>query len=138
MTRRNLAYAFAAVVVVLAGLNIRSEMRKPASEDFGRLYGRELKRAPVVETVAVTEREVAPVDEAVSADPFSLDAAAREQYLGRPTLTPEPVINSDAGFTQASVAGSESAVRIVGGPEGVTLVQEERRAPVLSGGFGRE
>lgn len=138
LTRRNFAYAFAIVVAILAGLNIRSEMRKPADEGFGRLYSGELKKAPVVETVAITERNVAPIDEAASADPFSLDAAAREQYLGRPTLTPEPVINPDGVFaTQASVS-SESAVRIVGGPEGVTLIQENRRAPVLSGGFGRE
>ena len=38
---------------------------------------------------------------------------------------------------EASVASGETRVAIVGGTEGVQIVTRQRRAPVLSGGFGR-
>jgi hypothetical protein len=138
VTLRNFGIAAVIVLLIIAGFNIRSEMRDTTGdEDFGRLYGREMKKAPAVTTVPVTERIVAPVDESASADPFSLDAAAREQYLGSPSLTPEPVINADAATATIPRGESESRVRIVGGPEGVELVQEERHKPQLGGGFGK-
>jgi hypothetical protein len=138
VTLRNFGIATVVVLLIIAGFNIRSEMRDTTGdEDFGRLYGREMKKAPAVTTVPVTERVVAPVDESASADPFSLDAAAREQYLGSPSLTPEPVINADAATATIPRGESESRVRIVGGPEGVELVQEERHKPQLGGGFGK-
>ena len=141
LTLRNLRYALLALVVILAGLTIRSEMRDSTGEDFGRLYQGELKKAPVTEPVVVTERELTPVNEAASADPFSLEAAAREQYLGRASLTPEPVIEPSGdmiGLAAPVTPATTARVRIVGGPDGVSLVQDERRAPVLAGGFGRK
>lgn len=138
VTLRNFGIATVLVLLIIAGLNIRSEMRDTTGdEDFGRLYGREMKKAPVVTPVPVTERVVAPVDESASADPFSLEAAAREQYLGSPSLTPEPVISADAASATIPAVDSESRVRIVGGPEGVGLVQEDRQKPQLGGGFGK-
>ncbi|HEU4522305.1 MAG TPA: hypothetical protein VFT12_09900 [Thermoanaerobaculia bacterium] len=141
LTLRNFGAALIVLVVVVAGLNIRSEMRDSTGEDFGRLYQGELKKAPVVEPSPIVEREVVSVDEAASADPFSIASAAREQYLGSTSLTPEPVIRADASavsFTPVSSDSRDSRVRIVGGPDGVELVREERKAPVLGGGFGRE
>lgn len=137
MTLRNLGFLALAILMVVAAINIGSEMRDTTGDDYGRLYGRAIKKTPAVEPLVVTERTVAPVDEARSADPFSLDSAAREQYLGSPTLTPEPVIRSDAGaLTPAAPAGG-SKVRIEGGPDGVGLVEEAApRAPQLGGGFG--
>ena len=138
MTLRNFGIAAVVVVLIIAGLNIRSEMRDTTGdEDFGRLYGREIKKAPAVTPVPVTERVVAPVDESPSADPFSLDAAAREQYLGTPSLTPEPVITTNPVVPVIPQGESETRVRIVGGPEGVELVKEERHRPQLGGGFGQ-
>lgn len=138
VTLRNFGIAAVVVLLIIAALNIRSEMRDTTGdEDFGRLYGREMKKTPEVEPVPVTERAIAPVDESASGDPFSLDAAAREQYLGSPSLTPEPVINADPGAATIPRGESESRVRIVGGPDGVELVQEERQKPQLGGGFGK-
>ena len=36
------------------------------------------------------------------------------------------------------MATGETDVVIVGGPEGVKIVQRERRQPTLTGGFGRQ
>jgi hypothetical protein len=140
VTLRNFGFFTLAVLIVIALLNIRSEMRDATGEDYGRLYGREIKKAPPVEAIPVTERAVAPVDEGHSADPFSLEAAKREQYLGSPTLTPEPVISADTmGWGSTAPRPDAANVRIVGGAEGVELVQEEAaRTPKLSGGFGRK
>ncbi|HET7706994.1 MAG TPA: hypothetical protein VFM36_12985 [Thermoanaerobaculia bacterium] len=138
VTLRNFGIATVVILLIVAVLNIRSEMRDTTGdEDFGRLYGREMKKAPPVTPAPITERPVvAPVDESASADPFSLESAAREQYLGTPTLTPEPVTTATMTTTIAPT-GSEADVRIVGGPEGVGLIQEERKKPQLGGGFGR-
>lgn len=142
LTLRNVRNAFLVLLVIVAGMNIRSEMREPKDDDFGRLYERELSKAPVVEAEVVTDRNIAPVDEAASADPFSLESAAREQYLGRPTFEPVPLLEPApivrAGDPASRDGAADSRVKIVGGPEGVELVQESRRAPVLGGGFGRE
>lgn len=138
VTLRNFGIATVVILLIVAVLNIRSEMRdSTGDEDFGRLYGREMKKAPPVTPAPITERSVvAPVDESASADPFSLDAASREQYLGSTSLTPEPVTTATTTTTIAPT-GSDSDVRIVGGPEGIGLIQEERRKPQLGGGFGR-
>lgn len=138
LTLRNFGYVALGVVLLLAVLNIRSEMRDVSGEEFGRLYGREIKKAPAPEPVVVTEASVAPVDEATSADPFSLDAARREQYLGSPTLEPVPLLEPSAAEQTALTTAQASDLKIVGGPDGVAIVAEERREPVLSGGFGRQ
>ena len=64
VTLRNFGIAAVIVLLIIAGFNIRSEMRDTTGDDdFGRLYGREMKKTPPVTTVPVTERVVAPVDE---------------------------------------------------------------------------
>ena len=139
LTLRNVRNAVLVLLVVVAGMNIRSEMRDTTGDDFGRLYERELAKAPVVEPAPVAEADVLPVDEAASADPFSLEAAAREQYLraaiGAPVSSPAP---SSAVVTFAGENTGAPKLKIVGGPDGVSVVEERRRAPVLGGGFGRE
>ena len=139
LTLKNIGISTLAVLAVLAVFNIRSEMRNTTSdEEFGRLYGREMKKAPAPTPSPVVGAQVAPVDEAAGADPFHLDAARREQMLGTPTLEPvpllEPTATADAIVPRPS---QQSDVTIVGGPEGVALLQNERARPVLGGGFGR-
>ena len=140
LTLRNTGFAALALAIVIAGFNIRSEMRGSSSDEFGRLYGREMKKAPSPEAAVVTEAAVAAVDEAASADPFALDAARREQYLGTPTLEPVPLLDPSAVSNDPLIPATSqttSDVRIVGGPEGVTLQHEQGARPVLGGGFGR-
>lgn len=139
VTLRNVRNAFFVGLVIVAALNIRSEMRdSTGSEDYGRLFEQDISKAPQPEATAASAKDVAAVDEAASADPFALDAARREQYLGRPTLEPVPLIEPAPTTASVYSPSQGSAVRIVGGPEGVTLVHEEkRRGPALGGGFGR-
>jgi hypothetical protein len=59
----------------------------------------------------------------------------REQWLHD---NPQPpAYNSAAAAQVVGPSEGDSRVTIVGGPEGVTVVRETRRKPVLSGGFGR-
>lgn len=137
LTLRNLGILTLVALAVLAVFNIRSEMRNTSSgEEFGRLYGREMKKAPNPTPLPVTEAEVAPVDEAAGADPFNLDAARREQMLGTPTLERIPLLEPADAITPPP--SQESGVAIIGGPDGVVLHRDERARPVLGGGFGRE
>ena len=49
----------------------------------------------------------------------------------------QPVVVDIPHRAAAALATGETDIAIVGGPEGVKIVQRERRKPVLSGGFGR-
>ena len=139
LTLRNVRNGFIAALAVVAALNIRSEMRdSTSSEEFGRLYQQDISKAPQPQATAASVMEIAPVDEAASADPFALDAARREQYLGSTPLEAVALIDPVAPTPEIAPADGDS-VRIVGGPEGVTLVREDRkRGPALGGGFGRQ
>ncbi|HVS32827.1 MAG TPA: hypothetical protein VMS98_15390 [Thermoanaerobaculia bacterium] len=144
LTIRNLGIAAAVLLVLFVGISIRSELRgrNVGESGYGRLYGNEV---PVVEDV--TRRPVepvveAPVSEQLSADPFAVDAARREQFLrARP---PEPVTASvtDPAYAPSPAPilgrqGSDERVVITGGPEGVGVVVVERERPELGGGFGK-
>jgi hypothetical protein len=80
-----------------------------------------------------------PLGEAQSADPMLVGAMNREQWLSG--ATEEPVLVEEIGtsppMARPTGASDESRLVIVGGPEGVEVVQQTRRRPVLSGGFGR-
>jgi hypothetical protein len=89
-------------------------------------------------------RETPAVDEQYGADPMLLEPAARAQYLGDTRI--EPVYPDGAPAAAGMITTSEtvaplekSRAVIVGGPEGVSVVEEQKRAlPKLGGGFGRE
>lgn len=128
--------------MVFTIITIRSEMRSTPTDEFGRVYGKQLNKLPEVTPKPMpVVAEAAPVPEAPSADPFALDAAAREQYLGDTRL--EPVTDSasaplQSGVLVPSTGTAQSGIRVEGGPGGVTIVREqEKTAPVLGGGFGR-
>ena len=137
LTLRNAAFAFVALVVVFAGITIRSEMEPENRDTLGDLVRRQM---PEVETKPVeVVHEAAPeVVDQTAADPMLVAPAAREQWLrdgSTTTITPEPAI---APVMAADLrAGTESRVAIVGGPQGVAVVQQQKRRPTLKGGFGR-
>ena len=136
LTLRNFRNALLVALATLAVLNIRSEMRDTTGGEYGRLYGRGIESVPEVEARGAAP--AAAVDEAASADPFSVDAARREQYLGNASLEPVPLLDPAVDTTAYTRRPSDSGVSIVGGPEGVAIVTEEaRHAPALGGGFGR-
>jgi hypothetical protein len=139
LTLRNAGIAFAALVVLFIGISIRSEMQPRHADSFGRLLEREL---PKVETKPMEVVEEAPpaVDDHTAADPMLVAPAAREQWLYDSSAT-----------TSASIATIEpvgapitlsprtkgSRIAIVGGPEGVSVVEQKRQRQTLRGGFGR-
>jgi len=142
LTLKNFGWAMLVFGVLIVGVNIASELRGTRA-DYGRLFQREIpdpivqKKAPVE---VVTEEQPAPVPDQTHADPMLLQPQAREQWLHDTPLAPAAAIQPipiEAERAEAAVASGETRVAIVGGTEGVTVVKNERRKPVLSGGFGR-
>lgn len=139
LTLRNFRNVALALVVVFAAIQIRSELRGYDGREFGRLYQGDL---PKVEQKPVeVVHEAAPsIDEQTHADPMLLQPMAREQWLhGDPAVTTAgvPMSLETAERAVESVQSGETRVAIVGGSEGVAIVQQQRRKPVLTGGFGR-
>jgi hypothetical protein len=137
LTVRNFGYALIAALVLFLGITIRSEMRGIRPATFGRLVESGL---PQVEqkthAVEVVRESPTVATEQTHADPTLMDPMAREQWL-RDQTTAGPVAVDLPHRAAAALASGETDVAIVGGPEGVKIVQRERRKPVLSGGFGR-
>lgn len=137
LTVRNVFFTSVAVVVAFAAISLRSEMEPKNRESFGDLVRRQMPEVEAKPVEVVREASPAVADE-TAADPMLVAPAAREQWLhdsATTTITPEPAI---APVMAADVrGGAESRVAIVGGPEGVAIVQQRQRRPTLKGGFGR-
>ena len=135
LTKKTVLSTIGVAVVIFLAITIRSEMRGSNEGNYGRLYEKQVKKLQPVEPQAMpVVTEAPPVAEGASADPFSLDAAAREQYLGDTRLTPAPATASALGYG----GEPQSSLRVEGGPDGVTVTNTEPRPqPVLGGGFGR-
>ena len=133
LTLRNFGWSLLAAMILFLGITIRSEMRGTGPSNYGRLVEREL---PQVEQKPVEVVREAPIaTEQTHADPTLIEPMAREQWLRAQDT--QPVVVDIPHRAAAAVATGETDVAIVGGPEGVKIVQREKRKPVLSGGFGR-
>ncbi len=135
LTLKNFGYAALAAGVIFVGISIRSEMRGTGPANYGRLVAREIPPVEQKAVEVVTETPTVDQDQ-THADPMLLQTAAREQWLQAQTTTPVAVDIPQRAA--ASMASGETDVVIVGGPEGVKIVQRERRKPTLTGGFGRQ
>ena len=139
LTLRNAAISFAVLVMVFIGISVRSEMEPEHRDAFGRLLQRELPDVDSKPVEVVTE--AVPVDDHTAADPMLVAPAAREQWLHDSSNTAsavgaiEPIAAPPITLSRAREAGT--GVAIVGGPEGVTVVEQKRKQPLLTGGFGR-
>ena len=135
LTIRNFGYSLIAALVLFLGITIRSEMRGTGPSSYGRLLEREL---PQIEQKPVEVVREAPTvaTEQTHADPTLIEPMTREQWL-RANTAATPVSVDFSQRAVAAVASGQTEVAIVGGPEGVQVVQRERRKPVLAGGFGR-
>ena len=135
MTLKNFAIFTGVLLVAFVAISTYSEMRSFAPGDYGRLFGREVPPPVEPKPVEVVHEAPPPVDDTTHADPMLVEPMERAQWLvDDPTATTTmttPVVVSSAS------ARGDADVTIVGGTEGVTIVQRERRKPVLSGGFGR-
>jgi hypothetical protein len=135
LTLKNFGWATLAFVILFAGISIRSELRGTKA-DYGRLFERQIDVPVEQRPVEIVREETpAPVPDATHADPLLVEPMARAQWLYGDPLAPQTV--HPPARAEASVAAGQTRVAIVGGAEGVTIVQRERRKPVLSGGFGR-
>ncbi len=138
VTLKNFRNVLLVAVAIFAVISIRSELRAPRTGDFGRILSREVAG----NDVQVKQREVVieapPVNDAVSADPLSLQGAAREQFLQ--AEPPQPVTMTSAAATQTAELrrSQHTRIQIVGDSSGVEVVQADRAKPVLGGGFGRK
>jgi hypothetical protein len=146
LTTRNVLGTFGIAILAFAAITIRSEMQHP-SGTYGRLFGEQVQvAAPAPQPVAVVTE--GPVPDQTAADPMLVSAGAREQILGvnpqpaaapapAPTYAPEP-----APIAPASVAangdGEHARVAIVGGADGVKLVQQDGKRPLLGGGIFKQ
>lgn len=142
MTLRNFRYALLAGLVIFTAITISSELRGFRSGDYGRLYRREISKVPeaaVRPPEIVTEAE--PVDDQISADPFALQAAAREQYLldeRAAALATVPPASVGTITPMRTTSMQRGRIHIVQGADGVVVAQETpTETPKLRGGFMR-
>jgi len=147
LTLRN-AGKVALGLIVLAGLlALVGHFRKPASGDYGRLFGSRVAQPDLPKTRPVdviTEQPSPAVTDQTAPDPMLVAPAAREQeVLG---VTPAPAPASAMPVAPAAAAsgtpllqGGSEHVGIVGGSGGVAIVKSKTEAaPKLRGGFGRQ
>ena len=136
LTLKNFAIAAVAAGVLFVGISIRSEMRGTGPAHYGRLVEREMPQVEQRRPVEVVAEAPTVDQEQTHADPMLVQAAARGQWLRDQSTT--PVVVDVPPRAAAAMATGATDVVIVGGPEGVKIVQRERRKPTLTGGFGRQ
>jgi hypothetical protein len=134
LTLKNLAIAAAVMVVSFVAISIRSEMRGSGPANYGRLVERQMPKVVEQKQLEVVHEAQVVDQELTHADPMAIQPMIREQYLH--AQTPAPAVDLPQR-TEASLVSGETDVAVVGGPEGVQVVQRERRRPLLKGGFGR-
>jgi hypothetical protein len=135
VTLKNFGIAAIVAALLFIGITIRSEMRGTGAANYGGIVEREMPQVEQKPVEVVREAQVVDTEQ-THADPLLIRPAAREQWLHADTPDPAPVAIPHRAAT--AMATGETDVVVVGGPEGVKVVQKERRRPVLSGGFGRQ
>ena len=138
VTLKNFGWATLAGGVIFVGISIYSEMRTTGPANYGRLVQREISAVVEQKPVEVVTETPSVDQEQTHADPMLVQAAAREQWLRAQETAPGvvPAVVDIPPRAAAAMATGETDVVIVGGPEGVKIVQRERRKP-LSARFGR-
>jgi hypothetical protein len=128
LTLKNIGVTLFALTVLFIAISIRSEMRGRAPGQFGRLFQSEVP--------AVEQKPVEVVREAPPSEPVAETPPAAQTFVIEPVDTPLPATTAPA---VQPIRSSAAEVAIVGGPDGVAVVQKETRPrPQLSGGFGRQ
>jgi hypothetical protein len=135
VTLKNFRNVAIFAVVIFLSVTVYSELRGPKAGEYGRLYTSELPPRVEPKPIEVVQ-EATSIDDQTHADPTLVQPMARAQWLDGETAGTTAAITPAPVQVHASVSQSGD-VTIVGGPEGVSVVRESRRRPVLSGGFGR-
>ena len=126
VTLRNFGWLSLAMLIAFAAISIRSELRGRHMHDYGRLVDHQINTDVERKPVEVVE-ENAPVAPQTPTEPMIVVPA------GGVMQQPPPVYSSQV----VPPVRGDSGVAIVGGPEGVTVVQKTPKRPLLRGGFGR-
>ena len=122
LTLKNFAYVAVAVIMFFAGLTLQSDFRhKDKSEDYGRLFGKQVQTQVTVEEKK-PDVVAAPIEDQTSADPLLVSAQRREQWL---SVEPAP--------TTTTATTTTAAPGVV-----VTRENPEPSQPLLSGGIFRQ
>jgi len=137
ITLRNFAWFVLASVLVLAAINVMSELRAPHANDYGRILNKQIVASPEPSTTQTAE--VAPVEEGASVGSENLV----DQPMDPPVVTQQPRLDAAAWQTRASAAplepvtttrASGDKVAIVGDESGVAVVTPKHK---LRGGWFR-
>lgn len=143
LTLKNFRNVTIVLVAAFLIVTIHGEMAGLKPGEHGRLYHKELPEAPKAQPVEIVREETPHVPDADSADPTLLEPMSRAQWLDdefhnaeAQTATTTEAAAITAPVMQAGVEG-DARIAIVGGAEGIAVVKESRRRPVLRGGFGR-
>jgi|GEM_PF-1281311 len=142
VTLRNFGWLAIALCVVFAAITIRSEMRGRHMHDYGRLYGRQMTRdaAKKAEPVDVVKEATPPPSIADQTPAMAPAMSSPVMSMDDTMLVPVEPPQQQATIIAPSVASRahDSRVAIVGGAEGVAIVQKTEKRPLLKGGFGRQ
>lgn len=135
LTLKNFRNAIFVVLALFAGITIEANLRdRKPHEDYGRLMSPRISSAEALpKQPQITPSET--IDDQNAADPTLVQPAIRSQIL-RDDPPPAPPQTATAPTSPTPVVPGNSAPTIVGGPDGVTIVQSQMRQPVLHGGFG--
>jgi hypothetical protein len=135
LTLKNFGIFVGAAIVLFALITIRSEMRGTGPGNYGRLIERELPAKPEPQKALEVVTEAPVTQEATHADPMLAAPMAREQWLHADTASAVTAV--PMAVSAPPVRDGDAKYAIVGGPEGVAVVQQPKRKPPLAGGFGR-
>jgi hypothetical protein len=139
LTLRNFWKAMLVMIVIFAGITIEANLRKSKTSEYGRLYGKRVEQTPAVARKPDIVQE-GQINDANAADPTLVVAQARAQILTGEADNPLTSTATPPAPAPGAMIGHDNAGRlvVVGGPEGVKLVQQNNAKPVLGGGFGRQ
>lgn len=126
VTLRNFAWVTLAMLLGFAAISLRSELRGRHMHDYGRLVDHQIDQTIERKPVAVVEESAPPPQAQASSEAMVVVP------VDAPPAQPAPVLSSQI-VPPAPVRGDR--VSVVGGPEGVTIVQHTGHR--LRGGFGR-
>jgi len=126
VTLRNFGWLTIVMLIAFCAITVRSELRGRNSRDYGRLLDRQITvdapQPKPVETVSEAEPPIADHTPAMTLMP--VEPAPQQQTMIPVAVSPQ-------------YRAGDSRVAIVGGSDGVAIVQQTQRKPLLKGGFGR-
>lgn len=131
VTLRNFAWLTLASVLILAAINVMSELRAPHANDYGRILNKQIIASPEPSTTQTAE--VTPVEEGASVGSENLvdNPAPVTPVQAAPAPPPQLTTSPTAIAADANGTGK---VAIVGDESGVAIVSPKHK---LRGGWFR-